>query len=91
MADVVITFKIMPDSPEEDLKVIEEKAIKMIAEFGGEVGKVIQDPVGFGLVALKLIFVMNEDIGGTDALEAQIAELKEVANVDVTDVRRAIG
>jgi elongation factor 1-beta len=91
MADVVITFKIMPDSPEEDLKVIEEKATKMIAEFGGEVGKVIQDPVGFGLVALKLIFVMNEDIGGTDALEAQIAELKEVANVDVTDVRRAIG
>ena len=91
MAQVVITFKIMPESPEVDLDVIVTKASKLIYTFGGEVGRVLKEPVGFGLVALKLIFVMDEGIGSTESVEAQISELKEVASVDVTDVRRAIG
>jgi elongation factor 1-beta len=91
MADVILTFKIMPESPEIDLKVIEEKATKMIAEFGGEVGKVQHSPVGFGLVALNLIFVMDEEKGSTESLEEQITALDEVMSCEVTDVRRAIG
>ena len=91
MADVVVTLKIMPDSPEIDLKVVEKKATELISEFGGEVGKVEKEPVGFGLVALKMIFVMPESLGSKEELEERIKGLAEVSNVDVVDVRRAIG
>lgn len=91
MADVVVTFKVMPDSPEIDLKTIQEKITELIKEFGGEVGKVEEEPVGFGLVALKFFFVMPEDLGSTDDLEENIKNLEEVGNVEVVDVRRAIG
>jgi len=91
MAQVIITFKIMPTSPEVDLDGIKEKASKMIDEFGGEVGKVEIEPVAFGLNALILIFVMDESQGSTQELEDQIAEIEEVNSIDVTDVRRALG
>ena len=91
MADIVITLRIMPESPETDLKAIEEKAKVFIAEYGGEVGKVEVQPVAFGLNALNIIFVSNEDLGSTDKLEQNIASIESVSSVEVTDVRRAIG
>jgi len=91
MADVVITLKIMPESPEEDLKKIEADARESIAEFGGEVGKSEHEPIAFGLKALKLIFVMDESIGSTEKLENNIQKIKGVNSVEVVDVRRAIG
>ncbi len=91
MADVVITLRIMPESPETDLKAIEEKAKVFIAEYGGGVGKVNIEPIAFGLKALELIFVSNEDIGSTDKLEQNVSSIEGVNSVEVTDVRRAIG
>ena len=91
MAEVIITLKIMPDSPEVDLAKIEESATKKIKAFEGEVGKVEQIPIAFGLKSLNLIFVMDEKKGSTDSLEDDIAAIKGVKSVEVTDVRRAIG
>ena len=91
MTNVVITLRIMPKSPETDLKAIEEKAKVFISEYGGEVGKSEEKPVAFGLKALELIFVSNEDIGSTDKLEQNVASIEGVNSVEVTDVRRAIG
>lgn len=81
----------MPESPETDLKIIEKKAKVFIAEYGGDVGKSEEKPVAFGLKALELIFVSNEDIGSTDKLEQNVASIEGVNSVEVTDVRRAIG
>ena len=91
MADVILTFKIMPESPESDLKAIETKATEMISAFGGEVGKTNIEPVAFGLSALFLFFVMDENKGSTEDLEKQIEEMESVSSVEVTDVRRTIG
>ena len=91
MADVIITLRIMPSSPEVDLKKIEDDVTKMIKEFGGEVGKVDIQPVAFGLNSLDLVFVMDENIGSTETLENQINEIEDVASAEVTDVRRAVG
>ncbi len=91
MADVVITLKIMPESPDSDLGRIEQEATQLIADFGGEVGKKEIEPIAFGLKALKLIFVADEKKGGTDALEQKVSEIDEVASVEIIDVRRAIG
>jgi len=91
MAQVIVTVKIMPESPDSDLKAIEETSKKQIAEFGGEVGKVEIEPIAFGLNALKLFFVMDESKGDTEPLENTLKNIEQVQSVEVTDVRRAIG
>lgn len=91
MAQVVITLKIMPDSPDVNLEDIKAEAKELISEFGGEVGREEIEPVAFGLKALKLFFVMNESLGSTESLEETINKIDGVQSVEVTDVRRAVG
>jgi len=94
MAAVIVTVKIMPENPEVDLNNLEIKAKQKIEEFTDDVGaevKVSTEPVAFGLIALNIIFVMDEAIGSTDVLSESISEFEEVASAEIIDVRRAIG
>ena len=92
MGSAVVTVKIMPDNPEVDLAKIEEESKKIILEVVGESDmKVSQEPVAFGLTSLNIIFVMDENKGSTEELEAQISNLEGVNSVECTDVRRAVG
>lgn len=91
MANVIITLKIMPSSPETDLEALETKATEKITDFGGEVGKKEIEPIAFGLKALNLILVSDENKGSTEDLEKEISELEGVSSVEVTDVRRQVG
>ena len=91
MATVVVTLKIMPDSPETDLSQISKAVGEKIINFGGSAGKTAMEPVAFGLKALVIIFTMPEEKGSTEPLEQEISGLSGISSVQVTDVRRAIG
>ena len=92
MARVVVTLKIMPESPESDISSIQIKAEKEIKKFTGNTEiKAEQEPIAFGLKALKLFFVMDESKGSTEELENKIKQIKAVNSVETVDVRRAIG
>ena len=92
MAQVVATLKIMPESPETDLLSIEKKAKEKIFQFSGNSQmKSEQEPIAFGLKALKITFVMEESKGSPDSLEEDIRSIEGVNSVETVDVRRAIG
>lgn len=91
MAQIVVTLKIMPKSPEVDFSPIEADARQRIQEFSGIVARVEQEPIAFGLKALKMMFTMDEDKGSTEELENDIASIAGVNSVMVTDVRRTMG
>ena len=91
MANVVVTLRIMPESPETKIEAIENAARVAIKKFGGEVGKKEIAPFAFGLSSLTLYFVMDESKGSTEDLEKVIAEVNGVSSVDVVDVRRTVG
>ena len=91
MADVVIVLKIMPESPTTDLAKLKKAAEKLIAASGARLYKDEIQPVAFGLRALLLTIVADEDKGSTDALEEQISKVKGVESVMVTSVSRALG
>ena len=92
MAQVVVTLKIMPESPETDLGKIEAQIkSKIISFYNSKDIRASQEPIAFGLKALKLIFVIDESNGSTDALEDQIKIISGVNSVEAVDVRRAIG
>jgi elongation factor 1-beta len=92
MANVVITIKIMPESPEVDLAELQTQILHKIKEHGAHGDtKVDIEPVAFGLKALVVIFVIDEKKGGTDTLEEAICSIHGVESCQTTDVRRAIG
>ena len=90
MAQVIITFKIMPEDLEVDLNKLEKEAKELLNKYG-EVGKTEREKIAFGLEAIILIFVMDESKGSTDFIEDNMRNIDGVQSVEVTDVRRAIG
>jgi len=92
MANVVVTLKIMPESPEVDLNQIKESSLKHIKEFAGAGDtKITEEPVAFGLKSLNILFIMDEKLGSPESLEEDIRSIKGVQSVEIIDVRRAIG
>jgi elongation factor 1-beta len=93
MAKAVVTIKIMPESPDVDFDAIKATAEEKIDTFVGEQGEKRSElePIAFGLKALKITFVMDENLGSTEPLEQDLATIEGVNSVDVIDVRRAIG
>ncbi len=92
MAMAVVTMKIMPDSPDVNMEVLEAKAKEQIALFAGEGDTRTEiEPIAFGLKALKITFVMDENLGSPDALEEPITKLEGVNSFEIVDVRRAVG
>ena len=92
MANVVVTLNIMPVSPSIELEKVESEAKRYISEFAGLLNSKTEIvPIAFGLKAVKIIFVMDEDKGSTEILEENIAKINGVNSVEVLDVRRTIG
>lgn len=92
MTNVIITLRVMPKSIDVNLDNLQKKVLNEIIKFAGETEtKTEIEPVAFGLKALKIIFVMDENKGGTEKLESKINNLDSVNSVEVVDVRRAIG
>jgi translation elongation factor aEF-1 beta len=91
MAEVLVTLKIMPGSPEENLDILTDKASGLIKAHGGDIHQTSQKEIAFGLKSIEIVFLISESKGSTEGLEKQIAELSGVSSVDVIDVRRAIG
>jgi translation elongation factor aEF-1 beta len=92
MGTAIITLKIMPDSPDADLRQIENKALEVITSFSDERQKKVDvQPVAFGLKSITIIFLMDENKGDTEPLEKQLSDIENVQSVEITDMRRIIG
>jgi len=91
MSSVLVTIKIMPDSPERDLESVKQEMIVKIEDFGGRVAKTEIEEIAFGLKALKIIFIMDESLGDLEPLEESLKDVEGVESVETIDVRRAIG
>lgn len=87
MGEVVATIKLMPESPDVDLEKIKEDIIKSIPE-DAEFHKIEEDPIAFGLVALKLMVVVGDTEGGTEKVEENLSKVENISSVEVEDIRR---
>jgi elongation factor 1-beta len=92
MANAIVTFKIMPEDPEVDLKRVEEQALAEIESYAGKGDtKVVVEPIAFGLKALIITFIVDEKLGSPEPLEKTLEKIEGVNSVETVDVRRAIG
>jgi len=90
MGTALITIKIMPESPDSDLKSIQEKAKQITEEKGGEKPTTKTEPIAFGLNAVILNFALDES-KSIDEIENPLREISGVNSAEVIDFRRAFG
>ena len=92
MAKVIITFKVMPESMDINLEDIKSKLKIAIENFGGMLnGEMSEEPIAFGLKAVKVSFSYDESKGTTDELEEELTKEEEIQSVEVVSVGRAMG
>ncbi|MDR3222365.1 MAG: elongation factor 1-beta [Methanobrevibacter sp.] len=87
MGDVVATVKVMPKDPEINLESLKEE-IKSAIPKESELHNIEEEPVAFGLVALKVMFVVGDEEGGTEIVEEKLKKLDGISSVEVQDIRR---
>lgn len=87
MGEVVATIKLMPESPEVDLEKIKKDVEESIPD-KVNLHKIEEEPIAFGLVALNVMVVVGDAEGGTEIIEDKLAQIDDVSNIEVTDVRR---
>jgi elongation factor 1-beta len=90
MGTVAVKIKVMPDSPETDIKEIEEKVKETLEKAGCRNPQTEIQPIAFGLKALIILFGWPEE-KELEEIEEKLRKTKSVGSVEVIDMRRAIG
>ena len=89
MGEVAVQLKVMPNSPEVDLKGLSNRITSQVAQYGQMYSCEVQ-PIAFGLKALMITVIVEDKEGGTEAVEASISETEEVESVQVVAVTRML-
>jgi elongation factor 1-beta len=82
MGSVAVIVRVMPDSPEVDLV----KLKIMLKEKLPGIQDIQEEPIGFGLKALKLVAVINDAGGETDAIEGKLNAIPGVERAEIVEV-----
>jgi translation elongation factor aEF-1 beta len=90
MATVIFIVKLMPDSPDADLKAIENTAKSRLEPLGATNITFEEKPIAFGLKAIYTKFAMPEE-KGSDEVENQLSSVEHVSSATIEDYRRAFG
>ncbi|MDR0767953.1 MAG: elongation factor 1-beta [Methanosarcinales archaeon] len=88
MSGVAATIKVMPADAETDLNVLKE-AIKAAMPAGGKInGEIVEQPIAFGLKALIVTVIVQDDEGGVEAIEDALGQIPEAEGISVTNLDR---
>jgi len=82
MGNVALILRVMPESPEinlEDLK----REIKALLP---GLADIKEEPIGFGLKALKLAVIVNDQGGESDAVEQKLNGIKGVERAEIVEL-----
>jgi len=82
MGSVAVIVRVMPESPDvnfEELKRALKKKLPGIQD-------IKEEPIGFGLKALKLAAVVNDAGGETDAVEQSLNGVPGVERAEIIEV-----
>lgn len=82
MGKVAMIVKVMPDSPEVDLASVEESIRGAVPE----TSEIRREPIGFGLNALKVAVVVEDEEGAPDRVEEAIAAVDGVASAEIEEL-----
>lgn len=82
MGNVALILRVMPESPEVDLEGLKAAIRKAIPG----VSEIREEPIGFGLRALKLAVIVGDKAGESDQAEKTLAGLPGVERAEVVEL-----
>jgi elongation factor 1-beta len=82
MGNVALIIRIMPESPEVDLDDLKSRIKAAIVGLH----EIREEPIGFGLKALKAAVVVSDAGGESDAVEARINGLEGVERAEIVEL-----
>lgn len=85
MAQVIVTFRVMPKSVEVNLDELENK-IKFLVN----PERIEREPIAFGLTALNIIKIVPDAGGEVDTIENKLKSIDEIGEVEVVGVSRML-
>ena len=92
MAKAIITFKLMPESPDVDLEAVKAKALE-IAQEAGSIGQMQTkiEPIAFGLNAVLILAIYDVEGADFDGIAQKMSEIEGVQNAEVAKMDLALG
>jgi elongation factor 1-beta len=90
MGTMLLTYKIMPSSPEVDLEELEQEIKKVLEKAEGQKIGFAQEPVAFGLKSIRARFDLDES-KDLDPIQKEIESIENISSVEMADMRRAFG
>ena len=86
MGEVVVILKIMPESPDVDLEKLQADIRAKIS--GIEDMKV--EPIGFGLSAIKIAMITEDDEGAGDKIEGLFSQIPGIDRTEIESLNRLL-
>lgn len=82
--NVILTLQIMPESVDTSLETlkVELKKLKIL----GQIKDMKEEPVAFGLKALKVLTILPDEGGLTDKIEDAVRKIKGVQSAETVGV-----
>jgi len=87
MGKIIIVYKIFPSESTVDLEVLKEKIKKQLADIAS-VKRFAEEPIAFGLCALKVNMVLEEKEGLVEKVEKRINDIEEVGQLQTLGLTR---
>ena len=87
MGKIVIAYKIFPSEAGIDLELLKEKIKKQLLDIAS-VQRFAEEPIAFGLCALKVNMVLPEKEGILDKTEKLLTDIEEVGQIQTLGMTR---
>lgn len=87
MGKIIIVYKIFPSESSVDLEVLKEKITKQLADIAS-IKRFAEEPIAFGLCALKVNMVLEEKEGIADETEKRMAAIEGVGQIETVGLTR---
>ena len=87
MGKIVIAYKIFPSEAGIDFEVLKEKIKKQLTDVAS-IQQFAEEPIAFGLCALKVNMVIPEKEGILDKTEKLITDIEEVGQIQTLGMTR---
>jgi elongation factor 1-beta len=82
MGSVALILNVMPESPDVDLEGLKAAMRAKVPS----IQDIREEPIGFGLKALKVMAVVSDQGGETDALEEALSKIEGVERAEIVEL-----
>jgi elongation factor 1-beta len=87
LGKIIIVYKIFPSESTVDLEVLKEKITKELADVAS-IKRFAEEPIAFGLKALKVNMVLPEEEGIANETEKRMAAIEGVGQIQTLGLTR---